>query len=171
MINQDILQPNPKNSQQDVDWEKVFSGYYDSGASVLKARRMLRRQYPDVWENHNDDLISFYDSKKKIQEDTPQSDASSGEVSTESTSDTDQQTQQKNGDSDSTIKPLKIDTIEALKPTPIPAYQLLDVAPVVFDTDQEYIKKFGDGPVFKLNPNRLLTEQRDDRIFIDLQII
>ena len=69
MINQDILQPNPKNSQQDVDWEKVFSGYYDSGASVLKARRMLRRQYPDVWENHNDDLISFYDSKKKIQED------------------------------------------------------------------------------------------------------
>jgi hypothetical protein len=170
MIDQEILQPNPQSAQQDTDWAKVYGEYYDSGLSLVKARRRLRNQYPDVWKDHKDGLISFYESKKKIQEDTSQSDSSSEEVSTVSTSDTDQQNQQDGGDSVSTTQPTKLDTIVGIEPTAIPTYQLAS-AEVVFDTDQDYIAKFGEGPIFKLNPNRLLSEQKDPKIFTDLQLL
>tara|TARA_R100001079_G_scaffold110859_1_gene88023 strand:+ start:3920 stop:9367 length:5448 start_codon:yes stop_codon:yes gene_type:complete len=170
MIDQEILQPNPQNAQQDTDWAKVYTEYYDKGFSLIKAKRKLKTQYPDVWRDHQAGLISFYESKKKIQEDQPQLDSSSEEVSTESTSDTDQQSQQESGDLVSTTQETKLDTIVGKKPTAIPTYQLAS-AEIIFDQDEDYISKFGEGPVFKLNPNRLLTEEKDSKIFTDLQLL
>lgn len=169
MINQELIQPNIQNAPQDKNWEKIYNKYYDNGNDLLTAQRKLKSRH-SANQYQLDALAAFYESKKKTQEDQSQSDVSLEVDSGVSTSTTSQETQVESGDSDSTIQPTKLDTIVGKKPTPIPTYQLAS-APVVFDTDEEYKKKFGEGSVFKLNPNRLLTEQKDSQIFADLQLI
>ena len=175
-----IEEPQVQGDPQGVDYNSVFEGYHSSGYNFKQARRMLRTTYGDEGRTQYDALQNFYDNKKKSQDSQDQSgsEPSSEQVSVESTSTTDQETQVETGDSDSpTTEELnKLDPIDlGYVPTSKSHYQLA-VAEVVPRPDaayweQDYLDKFGGDKVWQLKTDKILNKQADRQLMFQLKAL
>ena len=159
-------EPGHIEEPQVTDYKALYEKYYNAGMTFDDASNKLLDYY-GAGTLEIEALNTFYESKKKSQDGASASEPNSETVSTESTSSTVTQGGPESGGAVSPVVNPDSTPLDIVEGTPIPwtGYQLAQAEVLGLDRPENwqdiYTSRFGEGPVYELNTDKIFSEQSD----------